>query len=410
MLLDVSREMDLDGIIESESIIAHFQPIVSIKKQKVIGFEGLSRGYCPGTGKIIPPIDLFNAAAKADRIVELDHVCRKRIFQTYSRLYGNDRDYLLFINVDVSGLKEKTCEDLLLLEQAHSAGIEPTNVVIEIVESKAGDMSILNKFVQFCKYYRFLVAVDDVGAGHSNLDRIALIRPDLIKTDRSLIGDIDKNYFKQEIFKSLVGLSRNIGSLMLAEGIETEEQAICALQIGASLFQGFYFGKPKAENYETNNGLRENLENLSMRYSREEAGRLKTLRDKNNRYKQAAQSIAIGLSSINQSDFNIHLEKAIQEFQFIDALYIIDLDGSQLTKTVLNGYHTSRRGSLFKPAVKGDSHSLKDYYYFLTSTGSKMFTTDPYISLATGKLCRTISHYFKHTSHSRFILCLDIIE
>jgi len=409
-MLVAERTFDLDDILKNQRLLAHFQPIVSIKKQEIIGFEGLCRGYNLNSGSIIPPVHLFEAATDTDRIAELDLSCRYKVLSTFSQLCSSDHEYLLFLNADVSCLNEHTCEDESILRQIDHFNMDPSNIVIEIVESKAKNINILTKFVKFYKYYRFIIAVDDVGTGHSNLDRIATIEPDIIKTDRSLIQNIDTNFYKQEVFKSLVGLSRNIGSLMLAEGIETEEQAIRSVQLGASLLQGFYFAKPGAELIDPRGELQENLLTLSKRYGREESSRLTALREKNNQYKRAAAAIVESLSTMKVSGFDSCLGIAIQQFQFIDALYVLDLQGTQLTRTTLSGYHSAQRGSLFKPAAAGDSHSLKDYYYFLVSTGSDTFTTDAYISLATGNLCRTLSVLFKLADKSRFILCMDVIE
>ena len=71
------------------------------------------------------------------------------------------------------------------------------------------------------------------------------MRPDVIKIDRSLITGVDGDFYKQETFKSLVSLRRRIGALVVAEGIETEAEAVTALELGADLLQGFFLGRPQ---------------------------------------------------------------------------------------------------------------------------------------------------------------------
>ena len=86
-----------------------------------------------------------------------------------------------------------------------------------------------------------LIALDDMGTGYSNLERIASIKPDIIKLDRSLIQDIDREYHKQELFDFFLKLAHKIGVFVVVEGIETEAEALSCLERGADLVQGFYF-------------------------------------------------------------------------------------------------------------------------------------------------------------------------
>jgi len=110
-----------------------------------------------------------------------------------------------------------------LLKQVRQFNLNPNNVAIEIIESRVNDTGALNEFISRHREYGFLFALDDIGSGYSNLDRITITEPDLLKIDRSLISQIDINYHKQEVLKSLVNLARRIGALVVAEGVEREE-------------------------------------------------------------------------------------------------------------------------------------------------------------------------------------------
>ncbi len=78
-----------------------------------------------------------------------------------------------------------------LLKLVKRCGVSPNNVIIEIIESRCEDEDALLEFVRFYRKKNFLIALDDVGAGFSNLDRIPLIKPDVIKLDRSLISGVN---------------------------------------------------------------------------------------------------------------------------------------------------------------------------------------------------------------------------
>lgn len=84
-----------------------------------------------------------------------------------------------------------------------------------------------------------------MGSGHSNLPRIAEFRPHNIKIDRSLIAGVDRDFFKQETMKSLVILGKTIGTLVLAEGVETQAELDTWAALGAEFLQGYHFAPPK---------------------------------------------------------------------------------------------------------------------------------------------------------------------
>ena len=89
----------------------------------------------------------------------------------------------------------------------------------------------------------FLVAVDDFGAGHSNLDRLLTLRPDIVKLDRSLIHAHQPD-LRESVMPKLVSLLHEAGMLVVAEGIETEEDLLLAARSGVDFVQGFLFGQP----------------------------------------------------------------------------------------------------------------------------------------------------------------------
>jgi EAL domain-containing protein (putative c-di-GMP-specific phosphodiesterase class I) len=88
------------------------------------------------------------------------------------------------------------------------------------------------------------VAIDDVGAGYSGLQRIANVAPDLLKLDRSIIHGIDKSPTHRAIVAALRHFAGETGALLLAEGVETEAEAHIVKSLGVGLAQGWYFGKP----------------------------------------------------------------------------------------------------------------------------------------------------------------------
>jgi EAL domain-containing protein (putative c-di-GMP-specific phosphodiesterase class I) len=130
-----------------------------------------------------------------------------------------------------------------LADAARESGIPPEAIVIELLESGGSDVCAFAQATQAFRSHGFLVAVDDFGAGHSNLDRLLTLRPDIVKLDRSLIHAHQPD-LRESVMPKLVSLLHEAGMLVVAEGIETEEDLLLAARSGVDFVQGFLFGQP----------------------------------------------------------------------------------------------------------------------------------------------------------------------
>ena len=94
----------------------------------------------------------------------------------------------------------------------------------------------------------------------------------------------------------------------------------------------------------------------------------------------------------------------------MECIYILDEGGIQISDTVCNAEIPRKEsGVMFQPAPKGADHSLKEYYYFLMDVELQRFTADPYVSMASGNLCRTISTAFRDAANNKmYVLCIDV--
>jgi len=162
----------LESIVEQRAIEVHYQPVVSIRKKTVIGLEGLSRGVIKN--ELIDPLTLFKKASKEKLNVQLDRICREKVAEGFKDIYKRNKDLLLFMNIDVSTMTNETVGSGFLINLVNEYDIKPESVVLEFVESKVSDVDALRRFVESYRSYGFLIALDDVGSGHSNLDRIAI--------------------------------------------------------------------------------------------------------------------------------------------------------------------------------------------------------------------------------------------
>lgn len=404
-------EFDLNEVLAHESMIAHFQPIISVRKKAIVGYEGLARGIHPVTGGIIPPPDLFYEASKKGLTLDLDRLCRKKVLEYFREIAADRPGCLLSLNFEASVIDGGVVGSGNLIHQTTAMGLNPASIAIEIIESNVQDIGDLQKFIQTYRDYGFLIALDDVGAGHSNLNRIPLLKPDILKIDRYLIHDIHEDFHKQEVFKSLVGLAHKIGALILAEGIEKEEEGLYLVEAGVDLVQGYYFSRPRHYGQINDQGADERMDDLFRKFKTMVIQKLNVKRFNLKKYELMTREIQIELSKAKPDGFDQKLSEMVHYFPVVECFYVLDDAGIQVSETIFGKIETTPKNRLiFRPAPKGTDHTMKDYFYMLIDGGLKKstFISEPYLSLATGNSCITFARIFKDAEERIRILCVDI--
>ncbi len=406
---NTEKGVDIKGILQPKRVITHFQPIVSIKKNSVIGFEALSRGLVEGGDALIPPRRLFEAAEKQGLAMELDSLCRARAFESYGSMANDPDRFILTVNLDPSTLREESSGSKHLLALAESVNMQPEKVLIEIIESRIGDITELEKLVSLYRGYGFLIAFDDMGTGLSNLDRVAVIKPDIVKIDTSLVQDSEKMYHSREIVKSLVSLAHRIGSLVIAEGVETGEQAVNALELGVDMLQGHHFAGPAPAGEDLTKGIAERMESVAANFKQRTVQRINDKKFRHRSYNRIINNLISELSRIPEEEYDTALRSLIKPHSELECVYILDEDGIQLSDTIFSVNGGGSKGFFFQPGSKGTDQSSKDYF-FLLSAGLPKYTTAPYISLASRNVCITVSVAYRDADFRKRILCMDIIQ
>ncbi len=400
--------LELEALVRERRIRTVFQPMVSVKRKAVFAVEALSRGLSRDGKGLVAPGVLFAAAGAAGRRLELDRLCRECALASFQPLHEREKSLILSINLDVSTLNPESACSRVLLGQVQQYGIDPNNVLIEIIESEVEDTQSLLDFIEFYRAQGFLIAIDDIGAGHSNLDRVAFIKPDVIKVDRSLISDIDKGFRKLEITRSLASLGRKVGALVVAEGVERVEEAMQLLELGVDVFQGFYFARP-APAGEACRKAPQTVNALAESFKRHRLASISERRRRHERYEVILREL---LRSLENTEHPASPESALIGFLTaypnVECLYVLDEAGLQCSDTICNPFRIAEhKRFLYQPAQRGTDHSLKDYFLPLQA-GLQRFTTDEYISLASGNLCTTISARYLAKDKVARIACMDI--
>ena len=394
----------LERVLGGGALDVHFQPIFSLKQKRIVGLEALTRPGAVNIGQA------FASAREAGCLLELDRLCRQRALERYAALRataGLAPEPLLFLNVEASVIAAGVVGSGALLRATRAAGVDPQDVVIETNESQMRNDEALTRFVDQQRSHGFLIALDDLGAGHSNLARIAQLRPHIIKLDRGLIASLDRDFFKQETVKCLARLGRGIGALVLAEGVETLEEVDCCAALGAELFQGYALSRPMAARMLDLNHLNQRLLNASQRLRQQGVSALQRRRVVRRRLEAMALRGCRELLARPPEEFAAVLAALVRRDSSVEAAYLLDSRGQQVGATHLgaNCAHSSNR--LFAPSQDGTDHSTKEYFFSLLDTGLKRFITDSYISMATGKLCITVAMTLDHSCGATYVLCID---
>ena len=402
--------IDIRGTLDRGGVVSFFQPIISVKKKSVIGFETLSRGLTEAGGEMLPPQALFEASGREGLSRGLDRLCRTKALESFGAYKLDPDRYILTINIDPSILDDETVGSNHLMELVRSLGIQPGKVLIEIIESGITNIEALKKFVTLYRGSGFLIALDNIGADLSNLGHVPIIKPDILKIDKSLVRSAVAGHHGGEIVQSLVALAHRIGSLVVAGGVETADEAVIALELGVDMLQGYYFAKPGPQMEALVDGIDEKIETVAANFRERAIRRINARKLRHRSYNQIINTLISELSRIPDEEYDAALAALIRPHPELECAYILDEDGIQASGTIFgeHGDGTSK-GFFFQPGSGGTDQSSKDYY-FLLAAGLPKYTTEPYISLASRNICITISVAFRDVNFRKRILCLDIIQ
>jgi EAL domain-containing protein (putative c-di-GMP-specific phosphodiesterase class I) len=227
-------------VLRAGTISSVFQPIIDLDSSAVAAYEALARGP---EGPLASPVALFAAARQAGMLAELDEACREAAFRGATE-QGLMAPLTVFVNVEPEVLDRAPVEGLLAI--ADSAPGE-LRVVLEITErALAARPAELLRTVERVRDLGWGVAFDDVGADAASLAFMPLLRPDVVKLDLRLVQERPTPAIA-EIMNAVNAYAEHTGALILAEGIETERHLTTARALGASLGQGWLFGRPSRE-------------------------------------------------------------------------------------------------------------------------------------------------------------------
>jgi EAL domain-containing protein (putative c-di-GMP-specific phosphodiesterase class I)/CheY-like chemotaxis protein len=214
-----------------------FQPIVSLRERRLIGYEALLRTEEPTLAR---PDHFVDAAARLGRLHELGRIARARTAAVACQIPDGVR---LFVNIHANDIHD---EELARKDAPLSSFAK--RITLELTErAQLSDDGELRDRLSELRALGYRMAVDDLGAGYAGLASLSLIDPEVVKLDMSLVRNVDASPAKQEVIRSMARLCGELRMDLVVEGVETPAERDTLAGLGCDAMQGFLFARPAFE-------------------------------------------------------------------------------------------------------------------------------------------------------------------
>lgn len=222
----------IDRTLQDRTYDMVFQPIMDLRSGDLIGMEALCRFQ---SDPYRPPNLWFQDAARVGKSVQLEI---NVIEAALAALADVAADVYMSLNASSETVASGLLADVF-------SGVATNRLVIEVTEHVAvADWAALDRSLHTLRAMGIRVAIDDAGAGHSGLQQMVRLRPDIIKLDRSLVARIDEDRARRSLCAAMVHYASETGASLVAEGIERAEEAATLRGLGVQMGQGYLLARP----------------------------------------------------------------------------------------------------------------------------------------------------------------------
>ena len=376
--------------------LACFQPFIDTATGRIAGVEALGRLRQPD-GQLASVGPLFaDPRTPAIALRRLDRQIRDNAL---SRLHEAPAEWFLSLNMSPRWISRlRADQPLPSLKQMLRHGVDPQRIVFEITEL-GGNSQRLAEVVARYREAGARIAIDDFGAGYSQLDRVLALQPDILKLDMRLFQAAALGGPSSDVVKALAQMAEKTGCWIIAEGVETEAQLNFALECGSRYVQGFLFARAQEAFYSTDAFVQRFAE-LRQRYVRQklaERGRLMQMRQ------QLGELMAI-LQAWAQAHAPLSALPQLEAFPWLLRFYQCDRHGTQLTPNLEwrhNRWVADNR-------YLGHNWSWRPYFYHLLAEGweeRRLTLSSTYRDATSNQYCLTAGQFFDNGER---LLLIDI--
>jgi diguanylate cyclase (GGDEF)-like protein/PAS domain S-box-containing protein len=238
-------ETDLWRALERDELTLDYQPIVSLRTGRIAGFEALLRWLHPSRG-MVSPLEFISVAEETGLIIPmgqwvLNQACRQT--REWQKRYPQKPPLHISVNLSPKQFMQRDLIDQISLA-LDSGGLSPASLKVEITEGMV--MQNVESTMQMLGQLQALgiaISLDDFGTGYSSLSYLHRFPISTLKIDQSFVSSMSNNQESLEIVRTILGLARNLKMEVIAEGVETLEQAVELTAMDCDYGQGYYFSK-----------------------------------------------------------------------------------------------------------------------------------------------------------------------
>lgn len=240
---------EFQAALQNDQIKLYYQPIVSLKTGDVVGFEALMRWIHPEKGFISPGL-FIPIVEKNGMIVEASRWALREACSALKRIesrIGREENLYMSVNFSSADFASENFLDHVYTILSET-DVQAKHVKLEITERLLIQQPDNAKdSLDLCRKAGMSIAIDDFGTGYSSLSYLYYFPIDTLKIDQSFVRAISKDSKSRELVKSIIDLGKNMNMNVIAEGVETIEEAKILNSIGCDSVQGYYFAKPMPE-------------------------------------------------------------------------------------------------------------------------------------------------------------------
>lgn len=380
-------------------IVPFFQPIIKLDNRRIFGYEALGRMVDRHDGNVKSAGPLFHQLGQSpEHRPILQDIDSKIQEAALNRLCQSEHN-ALFMNImphtlTIANNGESASETIL--KRIQNCRIDPSRIVLEITEDEFfGELEHLVAIVDSFKREGLQIAVDDAGAGESDLNRIALIRPDIIKVDLNLLRQSIQHVAFRQVLQAVSALAHRLGSSLLFEGVEREEELFMALRMGARYLQGYLFSEARADLQDPST-YTELLDRVIKEHSTFAVAELiqsfQIRDDLVYGIRKAAKTIDLNLDRTSSS-----LEEALSSFPaHVHRMAVFDAEGAQVSAEF------SRKSGKWIKDESALGHIVSWRPYFLEALALKRYQEQDWFI--------TEPHYEMNAQFPRIVVCLVLSD
>lgn len=376
--------------------LACFQPFIDTATGRIAGVEALGRlRQADGSLQSVGPL-FADPRKPGTTLRRLDRQIRDNAL---SRLHEAPDDWFLSLNISPRWINRlRPGQALPSLKQIHAHGVDPQRIVFEITEL-GGDIQRLADVVARYREAGARIAIDDFGAGYSQLDRVLALQPDILKLDMRLFQEAAKGGPSSDVVRALAQMAEKTGCWIIAEGVETEAQLSFALECGSRYVQGYLFAQAQLDWFATD-AFVPRFAQLRAAYVQQklaERGRIMDLRQQLAELMKILQSWALGQAPLSQLP-------QLQDFPWLLRFYQCDRHGTQLTPN----FEWRQDAWQADTRYLGHNWSWRPYFYHLLAEGwdeRRLTLSSTYRDATTNQYCLTAGQFF---DNGQRLLLIDI--